>query len=144
MNNNAPLYVSPPGPLQLPDPPLGFVELADLLRQSVDLQREQVSLLKAQQAAQDNTARWRAFLARWAGEFPDAGGACKQALPTLERAYLALVRELTTKLKEVGDDLDDEFVLGEFLDKYGIRLSQLGNILSQIGPVADAAPAEGQ
>jgi len=140
---NAPLYVTPPGPMQLPDPPLSLTELTDLFRQSVDLQREQVALLKAQQAAQDNTARWRAFLARWSGEFPEVGGACKQALPVVERAYLTLVREVIAKLKELGDDLDDEFVLGEFLDKYGIRIGQLGNILSQIGPIADAAPAEG-
>ena len=39
-------------------------------------------------------------------------------------------------------DLDDEFVLGEFLDRFGIRLSQLGNILGQIAPLADAAPTQ--
>ena len=47
-------------------------------------------------------------------------------------------------LKETGDDLCDEFVMGEFLDRFGVRLSQLGNILSQIGPLADAAPPDGQ
>jgi hypothetical protein len=141
---NAPLYVVPHAPVQPPEPALGVFELADLMRQSVELQREQVGLLKAQQAAQDNTARWRAFLTRWAGEFPDAGGACKQILPVIERAYLALVRDMTDRLKETGDDLCDEFVMGEFLDRFGVRLSQLGNILSQIGPLADAAPPDGQ
>ncbi len=138
---NTPLYVTPPAPLQLPDLPPATHEVPDLLRQLLDAQREQVSLMRAQQAAQDGNARWRAFLGRWAAEFPDIGTACKQALPALERAYLAMIKELTDRLRaEDPEDLTDEFVLGEFLDRYGIRLAQLGNVLSQISPLADAAP----
>ena len=140
---NAPIYVTPPPPLVMPEPPPGMLEIADLLRQSVELQKDQLALLRAQQAAQDNTSRWRAFLARWAGEFPEAGGACKQSLPVLERAYLELIRELTNRLKEIGDSLDDEFVMGEFLDRYGMRIGQLGSMINQLGPLADAAPADG-
>ena len=32
-----------------------------------------------------------------------------------------------------------EFSLGEFLDRYGMRLAQLGNVLNVLGPLADAA-----
>jgi hypothetical protein len=35
--------------------------------------------------------------------------------------------------------LDNEFVLGEFLDRYGMRLSQLGTILSIVAFLAEAA-----
>lgn len=139
---NAPLYVTLPPPMQLPELPTLSHEVADLLRQLLDAQREQVYLLKAQQAAQDSLSRWKAFLSRWAGEFPEVGGACRQVLPTIERAYLTMMKELTDRLRaEEADDLTDEFVLNEFLDRYGIRLAQLGNILSQISPLADAAPA---
>ncbi|HEX4609562.1 MAG TPA: hypothetical protein VH092_15290 [Urbifossiella sp.] len=141
MNANAPLYVSPSGPIQLPDPPFPAAEIIDLLRQTLELQREQVQLLKAQQAAQDGVARCRAFLARWAGEFPDVGPACKQTLPALERAYLALLSDLTAKVKDLGEDLQDDFVMAEFLDRFGIRVNQLGGIINQISPIADAAPA---
>jgi hypothetical protein len=141
MNANAPLFVTPAGPIQLPDPPFPAAEIVDLLRQSLDLQREQVQLLRAQQAANDGVARCRAFLAKWADEFPDVGPACKQTLPALERAYLALLSDLTAKVKDLGDDLQDEFVLTEFLDRYGIRVNQLGGIINQLGPIADAAPA---
>ena len=126
----------------MPEPALGMMELTDLLRQSVDLQREQVALLKAQQAAQDNNSRWRAFLSRWAGEFPETGSACKQAMPVLERAYLELIRELTNRLKDIGDSLDDEFMMGEFLDRFGMRVGQLGGMINQLSPIADAAPPE--
>ena len=135
---NAPMYVMPtslPGGL-----PPSNAEMADLLRQMLDLQREQVGLLRAQLAASDNLSRWRAFLSRWAEEFPEVGGGCKQILPALERTYMTVLQEVTERIRDIGDDLEDEFVLGEFLDKYGIRVSQLGNMISSISPIADAAP----
>ena len=138
---NAPLYVTPHPPIPLPELPPPPPEVTDLLRQLLDLQREQVSLLRAQAAAQDATSRWRAFLSRWSGEFPDIGGACKQVLPAVERAYLAMLKELTDRLRvEDPEDLTDEFTLNEFLDRYGIRLGQLATIVSQLGPLAEAAP----
>jgi hypothetical protein len=106
----------------------------------VSLQHDQIALLKAQAASQDGGAKWRSFLARWEADFPRIGAACKQALPMLERAYLGLVRELTERVNAAEAELEDEFVLGEFLDRFGIRLGQLGNILSQLAPLADAAP----
>jgi hypothetical protein len=139
----APVYVMPPaltvhGPVE---PPAN--ELAELLRQLVTLQQEQVSVLKAQQQAQqksqDGNERWRAFLSRWEGEFPGIGAACKQVLPALERAYLTLIRELTDKLAADPEMLTDDFVLSEFLDRYGMRLGQVGNLMSQLAPLADAS-----
>jgi hypothetical protein len=128
--------------LPVPEPPTPAREIAELLRQLVGLQQEQNGLLKAQLAGQDSGAKWRAFLARWEDEFPQIGSACKRALPTLERAYLGLVCELTERVNAAeAAELDDEFVLGEFLDRFGIRLGQLGNILSQLAPLAEAAPA---
>jgi hypothetical protein len=144
MHANAPLFVTPAGPVQIPESPFPGAEIADLLRQSIDLQREQVQLLRQQQAAGDNVSRCRAFLAKWNDEFPDVGPACKQSLPALERAYLALLSDLTDKVKELGDDLADDFVLSDFLDRYGIKVNQLGGIINQLGPIADATPAETQ
>ena len=144
MNANAPLFVTPAGPVVIPESPFPGAEIADLLRQSIDLQREQVQLLRQQQAANDNVGRCRAFLAKWAAEFPDVGPACKKSLPALERAYLALLSDLTERVAELGDDLADEFVLSEFLDRYGIKVNQLGGIINQLGPIADATPAETQ
>ncbi|MCZ2341110.1 MAG: hypothetical protein LC104_04850 [Bacteroidales bacterium] len=113
----------------------------DVLRQLLEVQKEQLTLLKNQAAAQDAGTRWRAFLLRWQSEFPGIGQECKDALPIVERAYLTLMRDLTDRLKD-EDGIDNEFTLSEFLDRFGMRLGQLGNILSQLGPLADAAPVE--
>jgi hypothetical protein len=139
----APIYVTPPL-VRLPDPvpgPPAGPDAADLLRQVLEVQREQLAVLKTQSQTQDGGARWRAFLARWQADFPDLGSACKQVLPIVERAYLAMIQELTDRLRDPDGGLDNEFLLGEFLDRYGIRLGQLGTVLSQLGPLADAAPA---
>ncbi len=139
---SAPVYVLPPlltGPAQTAP---ASTDVVDLLRQLVALQQEQVTLLKAQSAAHDPLSRWRALLARWTGEFPGIGGACKQVLPAIERAYLGLVREVTDKLTEDAEVLTDEFVLAEFLDRYGTKLAQMGNIVNQLTPLADASSTE--
>ena len=140
----APLYVSTQI-VRLPDvstPQPGGAELGELLKQVLDVQKEQLAVMKAQQAAQDSQARWKAFLARWNSDFPNIGHVCKQVLPVVERAYLELIRELTDKIRDDEAGLENEFILSEFLDRYGARLGQLGMVLSQLGPLADAAPAE--
>ena len=137
-----PIYVAPPN-IRLPDvpPPAAGGEVAELLRQVLDVQKEQLALAKAAAAATDAGARWRGFLAKWQGEFPEVGQAVKQVLPAVERVYLRMIQELADRLRGDGaDDLENEFALAEFLDRYGMRLSQIGTIMSQLAPIADAAP----
>jgi hypothetical protein len=137
---HAPMFVAPTA-FTTPEPPPGTVELADVMKQILEVQKEQLAFMRAQQSAQDGPTRWRSFLARWDVDFPGLASDCKQVLPHLERSYLSMIREMLDRLKDDnGDDLDSEFTLGEFLDRYGMRLSQLGNILGQIGPLAEAAP----
>jgi hypothetical protein len=112
-------------------------ETVELLRQLLEVQREQ---LACQRAAQDMTARWRAFLSRWQPDFPDLADNCKKALPHLERCYGQLLRELTERLNDEEEHgLDNDFALQEFLDRFGMRLAQLGTILNLVAPLAEAA-----
>jgi hypothetical protein len=121
------------------DPP---GETVDLLRQLLEVQREQLACQKAQAQAHDMSSRWRAYLTRWKEEFPGLSEACRRALPALERSYGQLIVELTSNLNEQdGDALDNDFALQEFLDRYGMRLAQLGTILNLVGPLADAGAA---
>ena len=127
--------------LPVPEPTSPAREIADLLRQLVGLQHEQIGLLKAQVAGQDNGSKWRAFLARWEDEFPQIGCGVQAGAPD-SGAGLSRARPRVDRRVNAAEaaELDDEFVLGEFLDRFGIRLGQLGNILSQLAPLADAAP----
>ncbi len=117
-------------------------ETTDLLRQILEVQREQLALQKQSAQAHDAGSRWRAFLARWQQDFPELPDACRTALPVLERAYGGMIAELAEHLRRNGGDaIDNEFTLGEFLDRYGMRLSQLGTILSLVAMLSEAANA---
>jgi hypothetical protein len=114
-------------------------ETLEVLRQILEVQREQLAYQKAAAQAHDMSSRWRAFLSRWKEEFPGLSEACKKALPALERTYGQLIVELTDHLNvDENDALDNDFTLQEFLDRYGMRLAQLGTILNLVGPLADA------
>lgn len=129
---------------QTPPPaPSPNAEVVDLLKQMVEVQREQLTYQRAAAAAHDSSARWRAFLARWHGEFPDLADNCRRAIPALERCYGQMIAELTERLSD-EEALDTDFAVQEFLDRYGMRLMQLGTILNLVGPLAEAGPPPGE
>jgi hypothetical protein len=127
----------PATPVEPPTPPVAIPETVDLLRQILEVQREQLTYQRAA-AAHDMTARWKSFLARWQQEFPGLSESCRKAMPQLERCYGQLIRDLTERLNDGDDGIDNDFALQEFLDRYGMRLAQLGTILNLVAPLAEA------
>jgi hypothetical protein len=112
-------------------------EMVGLLRQILEVQREHLAHLRA---VHDANSRWRAFLARWREDFPDLPESCREALPILERSYVALIAELADHLRQQGNGaLDNDFALQEFLDRYGMRLTQLGTILNLVAPLGEGS-----
>src|SRR5262249_24364381 len=92
--------------------PAATAETTELLRQILEVQREQLNQLRASAAAQDHGARWRSLLARWREDYPNLPEACRQALPTLERAYGGIIASLVEELRQNGSDaLDNDFAL---------------------------------
>jgi hypothetical protein len=111
-----------------------------LLREILQVQKQILSQLQAQAAAQDAGARWRSLLDRWCQDYPELPRDCRRALPVLERAYGAIVAGLVEEIGQDGEDaLDNDFALQDFLDRYGIRLGQLGTILNLMSPLAEAS-----
>jgi len=129
-------------PVEAPAAPAS--EVQQLLAQILEVQKEQLAHFRALLTAHDGGARWKAFLARWREDFPDLSEGCRQALPILERSYGKLIAELTENLSQSGSDaLENDFALQEFLDRFGMRLSQLGTILNLVAPFAEAgSPSE--
>ena len=134
---------APPAPVPSGDPN------TDLLRQLLDLQRDQLTqilqvqreqLALAKNMAQDNNARWRTLLGRWQKDLPLLVDHCKQAYPALERAYVHMIAAMAEEVTEKEeDDLDNEFTVQDFLDRFGMRLGQLGHMVHVIGSLAEAA-----
>jgi hypothetical protein len=135
--------------IPLAAPPLGPEAIPDLLRQILEVQRDQLNqILEVQKehlqhvriVAQENLARWRNLLGRWQNEHPEFADHCKQAYPLMEKIYVQMLANLVEEVSEQGDDaLDSDFAVQEFLDRYGMKLGQLSHILSIIGPLSEAA-----
>ena len=144
MNFHIDVSSAPPAaPLQPPASP-SSPEAVDLLRQLLEVAREQLAYQRAAAAAHDMTARWRSYLARWQHEFPDLSEGCKKAMPQLERCYGQLISDLTVRLNDDDGGIDNDFALQEFLDRYGMRLAQLGTILNLVAPLAEAGPPQSE
>jgi hypothetical protein len=116
----------------------------EILGQMLEVQKEQLGCFRALLNFHDGVARWRAFVTRWREDFPDLADGCREVLPILERTYGKLIEELTDHLSQNGSDaLENEFALQEFLDRYGMKLSQLGTILNLVAPFAEVgSPSE--
>jgi len=117
----------------------------ELLKQILEVQKQQLAHAQQVAAANDTGARWRALVGRWREQFPDLLDNCKEVLPVLERAYGSIIVSLVDEIRQQGDDaLDNEFALQDFLDRFGMRLGQLGNILNLVTPLAETAAQTNQ
>lgn len=126
---------APPPPPATPESPV------DLLRQILEVQKELLQQARISVAQHDQMARWRALAARWKADYPELPAHCKEVLPALERAYGGLINDMVLDLRDYGEEgFASEFALQEFLDRFGMRLGQLGHLLSLVGPLAEATP----
>lgn len=115
-------------------------ESIELMRQLVELNKDQHQCLKTMLANQDQSARWKGYLSRQSQVLPELGDSCKRALPHLEKALGHMVQDLTDRINEESECIEEEFFLQEFLDRYGTRLNQIGTLINLVGPMADACP----
>lgn len=127
---------SPPSPNPTVTNP---AELASLLQQILEVNRDQAGILRALAGAQDQTNRWRSFLQRWEQPLPELGTNCRQALPILEGVFARSIQEITDRLVRDGEELENEFYLQEFLDRFGNRITQLATLMNMVGPLAEAS-----
>jgi hypothetical protein len=111
---------------------------SDLLTQIVEGQREQLNFQRA--SAHDAVARWRHILARWETAHPQLAAQSKTAYPLIEVAFMQLLASMLDEVAEQGEDaLDNEFAVQEFIDRYGMKVGQLGHLLTVLGPLNEAA-----
>ncbi len=115
-----------------------------LLRQLVTGQERQNKLLEA--ILQQTNAVYRqrqSELGQWKQANPELARRCKQAAETLSRVQNEFLQRLTDEVTDNEDCLlDGEFMLDEFVDRFGPRLAQLNgvlHVLSQLSYLPEAA-----
>lgn len=101
-----------------------------------ELMEELIGVLGAKQR------RKATELSQWRKAHPQLAGNCRRAAEMLGRVQMEFLSNMTEEIHENGEALlDGEFMLGEFVDRYGPRLAHMHSmlqVLSQLaGPPAD-------
>lgn len=113
---------------------------------------EQVSLLRNLLAAQDRqnelmeelinqlgaAQRQRGVeLAQWKQANPDLAHYCRQAAESLSRVQVEFLHTMTREITDNADSLmDGEFMLNEFVDRFGPRMAHLNGLLQVLAQLS--------
>lgn len=134
--------VAPPTPALIPPSGPPSESSSELLRELLEVQREQLSVMRTAHTESGNHARWKNFFSRWEDEFGHLPGALKSTLGKVEHAYLRLMEDVTQQLSDEDGGIVDDFTLNEFLDRYAMRAAQLGALLNLLGQMVEAVRTE--
>jgi hypothetical protein len=116
-----------------------------LLRQIAATQEKQTQLMEQMVAHLSHGQRQRTQeLGNWKEQNPKLAQNCKVAAETLAKVQTQMLQTITGEVI-MGDEslIDSEFMLNEFVDRFGPRLAHLNGILqvlSQLG--SGTSPAE--
>ena len=113
--------------------------LVELLRRLLETQEELLGLMRETAATNRETKeRRQAELQRWQSENEEVVEECRRALPVLQKAHAALLAAMADFADENESSLvDADFLLSEFVDRFGPRLSQLTGVISLVRQVSD-------
>lgn len=132
------------------------VEQVRLLRELLAAQDRQNELMEelvtqmssvASQIGQHQRQRQQE-LNTWKEAHPELSKSCKRAAETLTQVQCEFLDSLTREVEENGEHLlDGEFMLTEFVDRFGPRLAHLNGVLqvlSQLGTSNQATPNQSE
>jgi hypothetical protein len=129
--------------------------------QSLSPREEQAELLREMLAAQDRTnelleeltntvaatQKQRANeLNQWRNAHPALAAACREAAEALTRVQIEYLDRMTEEINDTSDDMvDGEFMLNEFVDRYGPRLAHLNGVIQVLAQLSSVPnPANSQ
>lgn len=116
----------------------------DLLRHLVAGQQQQNQLME--QLIQQNNAvnEQRANeLQQWKDANPGLARSCRSAAETLSRVQTQFLDNLTEEICDSEDSLEEsEFMLNEFVDRFGPRLAHLNGVLQVLAQLGNSEPAQ--
>jgi len=109
-----------------------------LLRQLVAGQAKQSKLLEDFIQQQNATQRQRQNeLGQWKEANPGLARCCRTAAETLSRVQVQFLRNLTDEVLDNEESLvDGDFMLNEFVDRFGPRLAHLNGVLQVLSQLS--------
>jgi len=117
--------------------------LVYLLKQMVASEQRQTQLLE--QLVEQSTAatKQRATeLGQWKDAHPELSRACRVAAETLGRVQGQFLQKLTEEVLENEECLiDGDYMLNEFVDRFGPRLAHLNGLLQVLAQLSSTPPS---
>ncbi len=115
----------------------------ELLRQLVASQQQQNRLLEEMVQQQVAVQKQRSNeLQQWKTANPQLSRSCRQAAETLSRVQTQFLDSLTEEVADNEEHLmEGEYMLNEFVDRFGPRLAHLNGVLQVLGQLGSGEPA---
>jgi hypothetical protein len=116
-----------------------------LMRQLVIAQERQNQLMEQMIQNNVNAQKQRANeLQQWKDANPKLARACRRAAESLSRVQAQFLESITDEVEANEEDLlDGEFVLSEFVDRFGPRLAHLNGVLQVLAQLGTGVPSQG-
>jgi hypothetical protein len=122
-------------------------EQAELLREMLAAQDRTNELLEELGNAVAATQKQRANeLSQWRSAHPALASACREAAEALTRVQIEFLDRMTEEINDTSDDMvDGDFLLNEFIDRYGPRLAHLNGVIQVLAQLSSVPnPANSQ
>jgi ferric-dicitrate binding protein FerR (iron transport regulator) len=95
-------------------------------------------LIQQQSAVQEQRA---SELQQWKDANPELSRACREAAETLSRVQTRFLDSLTEEIADGEEGLEEsEFMLNEFVDRFGPRLAHLNGVLQVLAQLGTGEP----
>ncbi|MEL7497299.1 MAG: hypothetical protein AAFN77_06780 [Planctomycetota bacterium] len=123
---------------QVSNPNSSQSEMVALLHQLVVGQDRQNELLEEMIEQMQNSQRQRAHeLNQWKEANPLLARRCRAAAEALSQVQTEFLQSLTCEVNGSFEDMiDSEFVMNEFVDRYGPRLAHLNGVLQLLSQLS--------
>ena len=120
--------------------PRSDVEQTRLLRDLLAAQDRQNELLEELVAQMGASQKQRHLeLNQWRAANPELATGCRQAAETLSRVQSEFLLRLVDEVRDNGEHLaDGEFMLSEFVDRFGPRLAHLNGIIQVLAQLSNS------
>ncbi|MEX2173862.1 MAG: hypothetical protein WD872_05830 [Pirellulaceae bacterium] len=111
-----------------------------LLRQLVEGQQREIKLLEEiGHHVSHHYKQRQTEIANWKEHNPDLARSCRIAAEALVKVQNQFIHNLTEEVADSGDTFgDSDFMLSEFVDRFGPRLAHLNGLLSVMSQLSAA------
>jgi hypothetical protein len=113
-------------------------EQSELLREILAAQDRTNELLEELSSTMAATQKQRANeLNQWRNAHPALASACREAAEALTRVQIDYLDRMTDEINDTSDDMvEGDFMLNEFIDRYGPRLAHLNGVIQVLAQLS--------